>query len=193
MLSAAGALMSDLRREFARTEFDARSHFDADPRQRHRWPGCGAQCAALRSTAASAPGRDTVIELFRRGAATRTRSGRSRSRSRGRCSIREAGGRRPESATSTPGTRDLRLQRPTIDEVEIVGWRAVVALQHPRGASAGLRLATVPPATGERDARDGLLRRDRTGRRARSTISTPCRRTRPSPAPPSSSRRSPRW
>ena len=99
VLSAAGAIMSELRREFVRTEFMRVSHFDAD-RANAILAGLAPRRSAS-STAASAPGA-TRSSTISSKATIRARCGRSRSRSRGRPSI-PTPAPPTSSATSMPG------------------------------------------------------------------------------------------
>ena len=183
MLSAAGAIMSELRREFVHTEFMRVSHFDTN-RANAILAGLRAEAQRFLDGSVGA-GRDTIIDYFIEGHYP-SQVWEIEVALEGPAFVPDAG--------AAKLVRDFHARHREIfsfaddhDEVEIVSWRAV-ARSRIAGSSADLRLATAPPATGERMR--SMASRHRAGR-------CPGLRSRRPPqdhpvtGPPSSNRTSP--
>jgi N-methylhydantoinase A len=145
VLSAAGAIMSELRREFVRTEFMRVSHFDV-ARANVIVAGLRAEAQAFLDGNVGA-GRDTVIDYFIEG---------HYPSQVWEIEVALEGPIFDATVGAANLIRDFHARHREIfsfaddhDEVEIVSWRAV-ARSRIADSRAGLRLATAPPATGER-------------------------------------------
>jgi N-methylhydantoinase A len=145
VLSAAGAVMSELRREFVRTEFMRVSHFDA-ARANAILAGLRAEAQRFLDGSVGAR-RDTVIDYFIEG---------HYPSQVWEIEVALEGPIFDSETGAAHLIRDFHARHREIfsfaddhDEVEIVSWRAV-ARSRIAGSAAGLRLAMAPPATGER-------------------------------------------
>lgn len=145
VLSAAGAIMSELRREFVRTEFMRVSHFDV-ARANAILAGLRTEAQAFLDGSVGA-GRDTIIDYFIEG---------HYPSQVWEIEVALEGPTFDSAAGAANLVRDFHARHREIfsfaddhDEVEIVSWRAV-ARSRIADSRSGLQLATVPPATGER-------------------------------------------